>query len=66
MSKGNLFSRGNSNVIDIGSQMLHNMLVLGDFNLDTSNTALSTSIGNNGLYSIIKTATCFSPSTLQN
>ena len=37
------------NVIDIGSQTLHNMLVLGDFNLDTSNAALSPFIEKNGL-----------------
>ena len=39
------------------------MLVLGDFNLDTSNAALSTFIENNGLYSMIKTATCFKSAT---
>ena len=35
--------------IDIGSQMLHNMLVVGDFNLETSNAELSTFIENNSL-----------------
>ena len=38
---------------DIGSQTLHNILVVGDLKLDTSNTALSTFIENNALSSRI-------------
>ena len=46
-------------IIDGYIKTIPNSLIFGDFNLDTSNAKLSSLIENNGLYSMIKTPTCF-------
>ena len=46
-------------IIDGYIKTIPNLLIFGDFNLDTSNAKLSSLIENNGLYSMIKTPTCF-------
>ena len=46
-------------IIDGYIKSIPNLLIIGDFNLDTSNKRLSSHIENNGIYSMIKAPTCY-------
>ena len=48
---------------DCASITYKNSLIFGDFNMDQSSTTLSSFVENNGLYSMIKTPTCFMSAT---
>ena len=48
---------------DCASVTYKHSLIFGDFNMDQSSTTLSSFVENNGLYSMIKTPTCFKSTT---
>ena len=48
---------------DCASVTYKHSLIFGDFNMDQSSTTLSSFVENNGLYSMIKTPTCFMSGT---
>ena len=46
-------------VVDFCAKSVQNLLLFGDFNMDTTNNTLSSFIDSNGLFSMIRTPTCF-------
>ena len=49
-------------VVDFCAKSAQNLLLFGDFNMDTTNNMLSSFIDSNGLFSMIRTPTCFKSS----
>ena len=46
-------------VVDFWAKSVQNLLLFGDFDMDTTNYTLSSFIDSNDLYSMIRTLTCF-------
>ena len=46
-------------VVDFCAKSVQNLLLFGDFNMDTTNNTLSSFIDSNGLFSMIRTPACF-------